>query len=149
MILLKYIIPTFMAVSFVFSANAAVKIKNSTADRYAEAYEIDGSDDSADIATLENDIRILDEEIAKCKKQKKGWIAATVIGAAGTVATGVAAGVQGAKLKEAKDTKEFKRGEYEGVKKKLEETTADKTKLEKEIKEYETKIEAQKKKTQK
>ena len=90
----------------------------------------------------ENDIRILDEEIEKCKKQKKGWIAATVIGAAGTVATGVAAGVQGAKLKEAKETKEFKQGEYAGISKKLEETTADKTKLEKEIKEYKTKTEA-------
>ena len=133
MILLKYIIPTFMVVSFVFSANAAVKIKNSTADRYAEAYEMDGTDDSADIATLENDIRILDEEIEKCKKQKKGWIAATVIGAAGTVATGVAAGVQGAKLKEAKETKEFKQGEYAGISKKLEETTAEKTKLTTEI----------------
>ena len=54
------------------------------------------------ISTLENDIRILDTEIAKCEKSKKGWVAATVIGSAGVVATGVAAGVQGAKIKDKK-----------------------------------------------
>ena len=52
------------------------------------------------ISTLENDILILDTEIAKCEKSKKGWVAATVIGSAGVVATGVAAGVQGAKIKD-------------------------------------------------
>lgn len=50
------------------------------------------------IRTLENDITILDAEILKCEKSKKGWIAATVIGSAGVVATGVAAGVQGAQI---------------------------------------------------
>ena len=58
------------------------------------------------ISTLENDIRILDTEIAKCEKSKKGWVAATVIGSAGVVATGVAAGVQGAKIKDKKAAKE-------------------------------------------
>ena len=63
------------------------------------------ADDSAKlqmISTLENDITILDAEIRKCEKSKKGWIAATVIGSAGVVATGVAAGVQGAKIKDKK-----------------------------------------------
>ena len=55
-------------------------------------------------SALENDIAILDEEIAKCEKQKKGWIAATVIGSAGVVSTGIAAGVQGVKIKDQKDT---------------------------------------------
>lgn len=54
------------------------------------------------ISILENDIAILDTEIAKCEKSKKGWIAATVIGSAGVVATGVAAGVQGAKISKKK-----------------------------------------------
>ena len=58
------------------------------------------------ISTLENDILILDTEIAKCEKSKKGWVAATVIGSAGVVATGVAAGVQGAKIKDKKAAKE-------------------------------------------
>ena len=110
----KYIIPIIIGV-FVFDAYGAVKVKNSTAERYeqqvvsAKGEESIGADEAIDIATLENDIRILDEEIEKCKKQKKGWIAATVIGAAGIVATGTAAAVQGAKLSE-------KKGEYENKK---------------------------------
>lgn len=103
----KYFVSIFVMMAFVFSAEAAVKIKNQTANRYEaqmEATEDDGFAGEEDaIAILENDIRILDEEIAKCKKQKKGWVAATVIGAAGTVATGTAAAVQGIKLKEKKD----------------------------------------------
>ena len=55
------------------------------------------------IATLEDDILILETEIKKCEKSKKGWIAATVVGSAGVVATGVAAGVQGAKIANTKD----------------------------------------------
>ena len=50
------------------------------------------------ISTLENDNRLLDAEIDKCERKKKGWIAATVIGATGIVATGVSAAVQGKKL---------------------------------------------------
>ena len=111
---MKYIIPVICMLAFVCDAWAAIKIKNSTAQRYEEqiAYtkgEEVGADEAADIDTLENDIRILDEEIAKCQKQKKGWIAATVIGAAGVVATGTAAAVQGVKISE-------KKGEYETAK---------------------------------
>ena len=93
---------------------AAVKVKNSTANRFEEQIasakgEEVSADEAADIATLENDIRILDEEIAKCKKQKKGWIAATVIGAAGVVATGTAAAVQGVKIGDKKGELESKK----------------------------------------
>ncbi len=113
----KYIIPTIMVFAFILDANAAVKIKNSTAQRYMEQSENTGNeevlDEEAAIATLENDIRILDEEIEKCKKQKKGWIAATVVGAAGVVATGTAAAVQGVKIKEKKDIAEEKRREVD------------------------------------
>ena len=117
----KYIIPVMMC-AFVVDGFAAVKVKNATAERYeAQIIEETGmeADESADIATLENDIRILDEEIAKCKKQKKGWIAATVIGAAGVVATGTAAAVQGVKLKEQKDAYQAKYGEYKDKKAEL------------------------------
>lgn len=112
--------------AFVFDAFAAVKIKNNTAERYEEQYAAKGGDDGGyvddtdDIATLENDIRILDEEIAKCQKQKKGWIAATVIGAAGVVATGTAAAVQGVQIKEKKDAYAEKKSEYDSKKKELE-----------------------------
>ena len=105
---MKYLIPVICIFAFMFETQAAVKVKNSTAQRYEEqiAYtngEEVSADEAADIATLEEDIRILDQEIEKCKKQKKGWIAATVIGAAGVVATGTAAAVQGVKLGDKKD----------------------------------------------
>lgn len=113
-------------VCFSYNADAAVKVKNNTANRYQESfdgYEIKGGegeiDDSEAIAILENDIRILDEEIAKCKKQKKGWIAATVIGAAGVVATGTAAGIQGAKISDKKADLKEKQDELTTEKNKL------------------------------
>ena len=119
----KYIIPTIMVFAFILDANAAVKIKNSTAQRYMEQSENTESEEAVDeetaIATLENDIRILDEEIEKCKKQKKGWIAATVVGAAGVVATGTAAAVQGVKIKEKKDIAEEKRREVDAKNREL------------------------------
>lgn len=122
--------------TFVCDAWAAVKIKNSTAQRYEEqiAYtkgEEVGADEAADIETLENDIRILDEEIAKCKKQKKGWIAATVIGAAGVVATGTAAAVQGAKLGQMKDDVNLKKQELKDTKKELHDKEQELKKLQK------------------
>ena len=55
-------------------------------------------EDLRNIQILENDIRILDAEIKKCETSKKGWTAATVIGSAGVVATGVSAIVQGVKI---------------------------------------------------
>ena len=91
-------------------SNAAVKVKNNNVQRYEASAEGEGVDagEEATIATLENDIRILDEEIAKCQKQKKGWIAATVIGSAGVVSTGIAAAVQGVKIKDKKNELEDK-----------------------------------------
>ncbi len=96
-------IMSLMGVFCILNADAAVKTKNHTAEKFAieQGMEMDESDA---IATLENDIAILDEEIAKCEKSKKGWIAATVIGSAGVVSTGIAAGVQGVKIKDQKDT---------------------------------------------
>ena len=116
----KYIL-FFALFAFVgVEADGAVKIKNSSVNRYQETYSESGEeyygDETEDIATLEQDIRILDEEIAKCKKQKKGWVAATVVGGVGTVSTGIAAAVQGVKLKEKKDEVAFKKGELKGIK---------------------------------
>lgn len=54
------------------------------------------------ISTLENDIAILEDELKKCEKSKKGWKVATIAGAIGVVATGVAAGVQASKIKQNK-----------------------------------------------
>ncbi len=101
----KYVLIFACVFVSVFNADAAVKINNNTQNKFIvqSGESIEDFDEDAAIATLENDIAILDEEIAKCKKQKKGWIAATVIGAAGVVSTGVAAGVQGVKIKDQKD----------------------------------------------
>ena len=99
-------IVSFMVLACVFNAEAAIKVNNNTANRFAtqEGMDVEEFDDEAAIATLENDIKILDEEIAKCEKQKKGWIAATVVGGVGVLSTGVAAGVQGVKIKDQKNT---------------------------------------------
>lgn len=79
----------------VFNVDAAIKVKDQNAPESAE--------EARAIEMLENDIRILDEEIAKCEKKKKGWTAATVIGSVGVFSTGVSAAVQGAKISDQKD----------------------------------------------
>ncbi len=81
--------------------------------------EFEGMEKLQTISTLEKDIAILDTEIAKCEKSKKGWIAATVIGSAGVVATGVAAGVQGAKISKNKQALHDYDGEIEEKNKQL------------------------------
>ena len=123
---MKKIVFTSIFVIFVcvFAAHAAIKVKNNTAERFAvqtgaveSVEQAQDFDDASAIATLEEDIRILDEEIAKCEKQKKGWIAATVIGGVGVLSTGVAAAVQGAKLKEQKDTISGQKDQIDALKK--------------------------------
>ncbi|MBR5904701.1 MAG: hypothetical protein IKZ49_04180 [Alphaproteobacteria bacterium] len=114
---------------FTFNANAAVKVKNDTATKYAAQVAEENqmsADDASVIATLENDIKILNEELNKCEKQKKGWIAATVIGSLGVVSTGVAAGVQAAKISEKKDNLAGKQREL----KELQQTSKDLDKTE-------------------
>ena len=73
--------------------------------------ELSDMEKIAMISTLEDDILILESEIKKCEKGKKGWIAATVVGSAGVVATGVAAGVQGAQIAKKNASIEEKKGE--------------------------------------
>ncbi|MDW2994798.1 MAG: hypothetical protein R8N24_02100 [Alphaproteobacteria bacterium] len=85
----------FITTSFVFTFGVITTVNSASLDN-------DFGNKLQTISTLENDILILDTEIAKCEKSKKGWVAATVIGSAGVVATGVAAGVQGAKIKDKK-----------------------------------------------
>ena len=87
-------------------ANAAVNVKNDTENAYNQKMQEANSitiEEARTIQTLENDIRILDAEIAKCEKSKKGWTAATVIGSAGVAATGIAAIVQGVQISKKKD----------------------------------------------
>ena len=50
------------------------------------------------IKKLNAEIAQIDSEMLRCQKTKKGWLAATIIGGAGVVATGTAAIVQATKL---------------------------------------------------
>ena len=101
-------------------AKADMNVQNLSQQQMATANYVT-PEEAQMIATLENDIRILDNEIKKCEKSKKGWTAATVIGSVGVAATGVAAIAQGVKISETKDKKK--------------EVIAEKTKVEAENKE--------------
>ena len=57
------------------------------------------------LQTLKNEIAQIESETLRCEKSRKGWIAATVIGGTGVVATGTAAIVQGVELNQQKNSK--------------------------------------------
>lgn len=68
-------------------------------------YEVPGTEGMTEmeaIQTLRHDIQLLDEEIMKCDRKRKGWVAATVVGGVGVVGTGVAALVQNSKIQDKK-----------------------------------------------
>ena len=108
-------------------AASALSVTNTSASSVTQTGPVVGTigvDDAEKIkmiATLENDLTILDSEILKCEKSKKGWIAATVIGSAGVVATGVAAGVQGAQIADKKQELAGHNQEIENKQKQLKE----------------------------
>jgi hypothetical protein len=52
---------------------------------------------------LKSEVSHIKSELARCEKQRKGWIAGTVIGSVGIVGTGIGAAVQGSQLKQKKD----------------------------------------------
>ena len=98
---IRFLIVFSLCAGFMTAGFGAVSMQNISMEKAAALEEISPQDQIA-IETLEKDIQILDEEIAKCEKKKKGWIAATVIGSAGVLSTGIAAAVQGAKISEKK-----------------------------------------------
>ena len=57
------------------------------------------------IASLKREISELEIKLSECSRKNKNWKTATWIGAAGTVATGTAAIVQGMKLNNLKKEK--------------------------------------------
>lgn len=111
---IRFLIVFSLCAGFVSAGFGAVSMQNISMQKAAALEEISPQDQIA-IETLENDIRILDEEIAKCEKKKKGWIAATVIGSVGVVSTGVAAAVQGAKISEKKSNLAAKEQTLQGL----------------------------------
>ena len=62
----------------------------------------EGMDEMQVVSILRHDIQLLDEEIMKCERKRKGWVAATVVGGVGVVGTGVAAIVQHSKIQDKK-----------------------------------------------
>lgn len=58
------------------------------------------------IASLKREISELEIKLSECSRKNKNWRTATWIGAAGTVATGTAAIVQGVKLNKLKKENE-------------------------------------------
>ena len=74
-------------------------------DAASGGYEVPGTEGMSEmeaIQTLRHDIQLLDEEIMKCDRKRKGWVAATVVGGVGVVGTGVAAIVQNSKIQDKK-----------------------------------------------
>ena len=69
---------------------AAVKYHGSKAtSNYVSNAE--GMSNSEIIATLREDIATIDNDIALCEKQRKAWIAATIVGGIGIIGTGAVA----------------------------------------------------------
>ena len=100
----KYFIFAVLTVLVVFCAQAKIQIKQNNFETSNNSFadtQID-ADEAKEIEILKEDIRILDEELAKCKKQKKAWTAATIIGGVGVLTTGVTAIVQNEKIKDNK-----------------------------------------------
>lgn len=68
------------------------------------------------VQTLRHDIQLLDEEIMKCDRKRKGWVAATVVGGVGVVGTGIGAIVQHNKIQDKKAELGQVQGEVAGTK---------------------------------
>ena len=58
-----------------------------------------------ELSKLKREVSELEIKLSECKRKNKNWRTATWIGAAGTVATGTAAIVQGVKLNKLKKEK--------------------------------------------
>ena len=102
---------------FTIGAGADVIVSNKSNNAASMDWRNDVSyQEAQEIAVLENDIRILDEEIAKCQKKKKGWTAATIVGGVGVVATGVGAIVQANKISDKKSDLADKESELRDAK---------------------------------
>ena len=86
------------------------------------AYEVPGTEGMSEmqvISTLRHDIQLLDEEIMKCERKRKGWVAATVVGGVGVVGTGVAALVQNSQIQDKKSELKHVQSDLAGTKQDL------------------------------
>ena len=81
---------------------AGTQVANNGGFVATEVPGTEGMDEMQVVSTLRHDIQLLDEEIMKCDRKRKGWVAATVVGGVGVVGTGVAAIVQHGKIQDKK-----------------------------------------------
>lgn len=65
------------------------------------------------IEELKKEITQIDSENARCQRAKNGWVAATVVGGVGVVATGTVAIIQASKLKDKPQPKKENKKESE------------------------------------
>ncbi len=82
----------------------------------AEVPGTEGMSEMQVVQTLRHDIQLLDEEINKCERKRKGWVAATVVGGVGVVGTGIGAIVQHNKIQDKKSELGHVQGEVAGTK---------------------------------
>lgn len=94
---------------FAHGAPIARQFESNALDVSAVIPGTEGMTEMEVVATLKHDIDVLDEELRKCERKRKGWVAATVAGGVGVVGTGIAALVQNSKIQDKKA--ELKRAE--------------------------------------
>jgi hypothetical protein len=102
----KILFPILAAAAIAYAGNAPCVVvigsSHNSKSADADAYNVEDMDKDQIIATLKEDIQSIDEQMAQCKKAKKGWIAATVIGGAGILGTGISALVQNKQIQDKK-----------------------------------------------
>lgn len=93
---LSWLMLSVICITSIITINAfgAIVVKTHNSSQYDQQIDVNDMSKDEIIATLKNDIKAIDEQMAQCKKQKKGWTAATVIGGIGIVGTGIGALVQ-------------------------------------------------------
>ena len=120
-------LPIFLLSVFCFSQNSySIELKQrqfgaglQTTDNNVYANEVPGTEGMSEmevVQTLRHDIQLLDEEINKCERKRKGWVAATVVGGVGVVGTGIGAIVQHNKIQDKKSELGQVQGEVAGTK---------------------------------
>ena len=107
--------PVCLVFVTMMNASGAVVVKNSKVSQLEQQMNVDNMDKDEIIATLKNDIKAIDEQMAQCTKQKKGWTAATVIGSIGVVGTGIGALVQNSQIQNKKSELKTAQDELKGL----------------------------------
>ena len=90
-----------LSIFLILNFNVAMAVNDDIADQVQYKEQL--------VRELRDEIQQIDSEMLRCEKNKKGWVAATIIGGVGVAATGTAAIVQTVKAnKQKSDTKETK-----------------------------------------